>query len=95
MYLHPRIDLLCTGLAILAGRPKLGESWLAVQLATAVGSGHALLGLPSTPGRVLYPALKDTPRRLRDRLIKQQAPAQAAVSFVTQWETLGARGWWI
>ena len=60
-------NLLPHGLTILAGRPKLGKSWLALQIAGAVGSGGEVLGRPVTRGKVLYLALEDTARRLRDR----------------------------
>ncbi len=59
------------GLTILAGRPKLGKSWLALDLAAAVARGGYTLGdVKCAPGDVLYAALEDTPRRLQDRMGK-------------------------
>ena len=50
------------GLSSLAGRPKLGKSWLALQIAVAVGCGGRLFDLKIDPGKVLYLALEDSPR---------------------------------
>ncbi|MEP6967563.1 MAG: AAA family ATPase [Pseudomonadota bacterium] len=59
------------GLTVLAGKPKLGKSWLALDMALAVaGGGVALGGRRCAKGSVLYAALEDTRRRLRDRLEK-------------------------
>jgi hypothetical protein len=64
-------NLLPVGLAILAGRPKVGKSWLALQIALAVASGGYALGQPVEQGPVLYLALEDPPRRLKERMLKQ------------------------
>ncbi len=61
--------LLCQGLAILAGAPKIGKSWLALYIGVCVASGRKALGaMPVQSGEVLYLALEDTERRLQDRL---------------------------
>ena len=51
-------DLIPAGLTILAGRPKLGKSWLALQTAAAVGTGGSVLGLSAERGTVLFLALE-------------------------------------
>jgi hypothetical protein len=57
------------GLSLLAGKPKLGKSWLALNIAVAVASGGVALGsIQVEGGEVLYLALEDTKRRLKDRL---------------------------
>lgn len=62
-------DLLTEGLTILAGRPKRGKSWMALGLALAVASGGYALGkIKVEPGEVLYLALEDNERRLKNRL---------------------------
>ena len=80
VYLVP--GLLPTGLCVLAGRPKLGKSWLALQLATAIGSNGNFLGLQTERGNVLYYALEDNPRRIQERLKKQNTAKLRNVSFV-------------
>lgn len=63
--------LLPEGLAILAGKPKFGKSFLALQLAVAVATGgKALRSIECEAGDVLYLALEDGQRRLQDRLRK-------------------------
>ena len=65
-------DLLPVGPAFLAGKPKLGKSWLLLQVARAVASGSMLFDKQvDEPGRVLYLALEDNARRLQDRIKKQ------------------------
>lgn len=56
------------GLTILAGRPKLGKSWMALGFAIAVATGGSALGEECEAGDALYLALEDNPRRLQDRL---------------------------
>jgi hypothetical protein len=63
--------ILPEGLTLLAGKPKLGKSWLCLGVALAVASGGQALGkLRVEPGEVLYLALEDTKRRLKSRLEK-------------------------
>lgn len=64
------------GYTILAGPPKVGKSWLGLDLCLAVASGDRALGvLPTEPGPVFYLALEDGHRRLQDR-IRQLRPGQ-------------------
>lgn len=63
-------NLLTEGLTVLAGKPKHGKSWLALQLGWAVAAGATLDGRESMQGEVLYLALEDTRRRLQGRIAK-------------------------
>ena len=61
--------LIPEGLTVLAGNPKLGKSWIILQTFLAVGCGGMALGkFPVEKGRVLYLALEDSQRRLKDRI---------------------------
>jgi hypothetical protein len=63
--------LLSEGLTILAGKPKLGKSWLALNLALTVAAGGKALGnLDVEPADVLYLSLEDRLRRIQDRARK-------------------------
>ena len=84
--------LVPVGLSNLAGRPKVGKSWLALQLAIAVDSGGRFLGQSVEQGTVLVLALEDSARRLKDRLIRQGAPADVKIEFETAWPFLGEGG---
>lgn len=75
-------DLLTTGLTILGGRPKLGKSFLALQMACAVGTGGKVLNREARLGRVLYIALEDSERSIRKRMQAQRWPADALVDFL-------------
>jgi len=80
------------GCTILAGASKLGKSWLVLQAALAVARGSTCLGGQCSQGDVLYLALEDNPRRLKDRLRKQN-PTMGIVGqkmpdclqFETEW----------
>lgn len=85
-------DLLPVGLASLAGRPKLGKSWLALQLAVSVATGGRFLDVPVEQGPVIYLALEDAPRRLKGRLERLKAPVGAPIHFHTAWLPLNAEG---
>jgi hypothetical protein len=59
------------GLTLLAGKPKIGKSWLVLDIAIAVARGGFTLGDIKCPeGDVLYAALEDNPRRLQNRMSK-------------------------
>lgn len=85
-------DLVPVGLTILAGRPKIGKSWLLLQIAIAVGTGGVVLGREVERRKVLVLALEDSPRRLRDRLQKLNCPDDADITFYNQFPTLQKQG---
>ena len=63
-------DIVPEGLSLLAGKPKLGKSWLALDMACAVAMGSTVLGKACDPAPVLYLALEDNRRRLKKRLAR-------------------------
>jgi hypothetical protein len=61
--------ILPEGLTILAGSPKVGKSWVALDFCLAVAlGGRALSVVPCTQGNVLYLAREDSYRRLQSRI---------------------------
>lgn len=61
--------LLPEGLTILAAPPKMGKSFLALNLSIAVSSGNRFLGYyPAQKRKVLYLSLEDSEARLQDRI---------------------------
>ncbi len=82
-------DLLPVGLASLAGRPKVGKSWLALQLSVAVAAGGYFLDRQVESGNVLYLALEDSPRRLKLRLERLGwALRDLPLQFYCEWDAL-------
>jgi len=63
------------GLTILAGRPKVGKSWLALQICQAVANKGKVFDQDIERGPVLYLALEDHARRLQNRMQAQGWPA--------------------
>jgi hypothetical protein len=56
---------------LLAGRPKVRKSWLAIDVGLAVAANCFCLGdRKPEPGDVLYLALEDSERRLQNRITK-------------------------
>jgi hypothetical protein len=84
------------GLTLLAGAPKRGKSWLALDLCCAVAQGGLTLGdQHCIEGDTLYAALEDSPRRIKDRLhkvcqLRDQPPARLTVWFGQDLPRLGA-----
>jgi hypothetical protein len=74
--------LLPAGLCILAGKPKVGKSWLALQIAQAVATGGVALGERVEKGPVLYLALEDIPSRLKKRMSQQNWPQGLPAEFL-------------
>lgn len=82
-------DLVPEGLTILAGKPKTGKSWLALDFCVSVAAGgYALGNVKCESGYVLYLALEDTERRLQGRLraVLQGAPASRDLQITTAWK---------
>ena len=66
----PVNEILPQGLFILAGAPKIGKSWLILDICRSIAAGDELWGYDTTKSDVLYIALEDNHRRLQDRLRK-------------------------
>ena len=58
------------GVGVIGGAPKSGKTWLALELAIAVGSGVRCLGRFAVPrpGPVLLFAAEDAPHHLKHRI---------------------------
>ena len=71
--------LLPEGVTLLAGKPKMGKSWLALSMAISIAQGENALGaLPTNQGTVLYLGLEDNQQRIYARagkLVQEIPPA--------------------
>lgn len=63
-------NMIFQGLTILASPPKYGKSWMMLDLCLSVATGKDFLGHKTNSGHCLYLALEDSPRRLKDRMLK-------------------------
>lgn len=90
--------LIPDGLSMLAGRPKIGKSWLALDTAIAVASedGTCLGGREVEHGNVLYCACEDSQRRLQSRITKllgvHAKPWPQNLQLATGWQRLDQGG---
>lgn len=83
-------EILPEGFVVLASKPKLGKSWLALNTGLAVAHGGiALNKIKVEKGSVLYLALEDSKRRLKSRieilLQKQGGVAPEKLSLAREW----------
>jgi len=85
-------DLIPVGLVSLAGRPKIGKSWMALQLAIAVASGGYFLGKTVDQAEVLYLAFEDHGRRLKSRMNQIGAKHGTPITFETEYRPLDGEG---
>ncbi|MFI5953777.1 AAA family ATPase [Cryptosporangium sp. NPDC051539] len=61
--------ILPEGVSLVTGPPKVGKSWLSLDLGLTIAEGGKALGsIDVDPGPVLYLALEDTERRLQSRI---------------------------
>ena len=81
--------LLSPGLAVLAGSPKVGKSWLVLQLCMAVASGTPFLGMKVRQGTALYLALEDTHQRLQKRMLKMADDFPESLYFAVSCSSIG------
>jgi RecA-family ATPase len=85
------------GLSILAGRPKLGKSWAALDICLGVSASREVLGgIDPISGDTLYCALEDTPRRLQSRTTRLLGAYGMSwperLTLATRWRRLDAGG---
>jgi DNA-binding CsgD family transcriptional regulator len=75
-----------TGLILLAGKPKIGKSWLALDIATGLAKGGEVAGIQAErQANTLYFALEDTPRRLKKRLKIIEEEPSGKCRIATHW----------
>jgi AAA domain-containing protein len=91
-YLLPNI--IPEGLTLLVGKPKIGKSWLSLDLGIAVSGNRYTLGnIKPAQGDVLYLALEDSNRRLQRRATKLlpifEGTWPARMKVLTKWPIIG------
>lgn len=66
-------QILPHGVFVFAGSPKVGKSWLTLDMCRAISTGGKQWDFSSTQGDVLYLALEDNFRRLHSRIKQMKA----------------------
>jgi RecA-family ATPase len=87
--------LIPEGVTIVAGKPKVGKSWLALDLCIAAAGDRFVLGhTKPVHGDVLYLALEDNQRRLKKRIDKilDSGSAPARLALHTEWRRVDQGG---
>lgn len=78
------------GFLVLAGRQKLGKTWLAIDMALAVAIGGVAIGsISCEQGDVLYIDMENGPRRIQSRIAtlypdEQSRPDLSRLEWVTE-----------
>jgi len=88
-------DVIPEGVTILAGKPKVGKSWMALDVCVAVAAGGTCLGqAESAEADVLYVALEDNHRRLQRRMHKRMGNERwpTRLTLATEWRRLDEGG---
>ena len=84
------------GFLVLAGRQKLGKTWLAIDMALAVAVGGVAIGsIGCEQGDVLYIDMENGPRRIQGRINtlypdERNRPDLSRLEWVTEAPQLGA-----
>ena len=94
---HVIPGLLTEGVTLLAGKPKKGKTWMALDIAISVASPRICLGdFVPVQGDVLYIALEDNSRRLQRRLkhilVHDDAVWPDRLTFAFTWRRLNEGG---
>ena len=70
-------ELVPVGLGVLVAKPKIGKSWMILDLCLAVAAGEPFLNFPTHQHGTLYLALEDGPSRMQRRIKKLMEGRQA------------------
>jgi hypothetical protein len=88
--------LIPEGVTIVAGKPKIGKSWLALDLCAAVAGNRFVLGeTKPVQGDTLYLALEDNQRRLKkraDKIMQGAAIWPDQMEVHTEWRRVDQGG---
>ena len=77
------------GVNMISGAPKVGKSWLMLDLALRTAAGEPFLGQNTVKCGVLYLCLEDTLKRIQDRMMKLTDEAPPNLRFAVTAGTLG------
>lgn len=80
--------LISQGLFILAGAPKVGKSWLALDMCLSIAKGEKVLGKETLCGHAVYLSLEDSLIRLQNRLYELTDEPSDNLNFAIMAESI-------
>lgn len=80
--------LLPQGISILGGAPKIGKSWMVLDLCVRIAKGETIWNLTTRKGTTLYLCLEDPLNRIQQRLCMLTDEVPENAYFATAAETL-------
>lgn len=81
--------LIAQGLYILAGAPKIGKSWLSLDICLSVAKGQPVLGQSTKRGTALYLCLEGNFTRIQNRLYQITDEPTDELYFAVIAESIG------
>ena len=82
--------LITSGLYILAGYPKVGKSWLALDICLSIATGRDVLSARTIKGTALYLCLEDNKARMQERIYELTDEPADDLHFVLMADKIGA-----
>ena len=82
-------DMIPKGLTLLAGAPKSGKSWMALDMALAVSSGRDFLQRQTKSCGVIYLTLEDSMERVQKRLLNISESPPGNLHICIETKTMG------
>lgn len=83
-------NLIAQGLYILAGAPKVGKSWLSLDICLSIAKGENILGHETRCGTALYLCLEDSVERIQKRLYELTDEPTENLHFAIMADTIGS-----
>lgn len=83
-------NLITQGLFILAGAPKIGKSWLALDICLSVAKGKPVLNAATKQGTALYLCLEDSRIRIQNRLYEMTDEPTEHLHFALLANSIGS-----
>ncbi len=80
--------LISQGLFVLAGAPKVGKSWLALDMCLSIAKGEKVLGKETVCGHAVYLSLEDSLIRLQNRLYELTDEPSDNLNFAIMAESI-------
>lgn len=80
--------LLPEGICILGGAPKIGKSWMVLDLCVRIAKGEDIWNLRTRKGTVLYLCLEDSHQRIKNRLNTITDEGSCDLYFATESKTM-------